>query len=269
MINYIALIVALCISCVSGFYSIYGLTAIFSSAFYPIILMGAVLEAGKLTTASWLYNNWDIASRPLKYYLTIMVILLMLITSMGTFGFLSRAHIEQTVSINTGNADQVEIINQKINEETQTIDDINKQIKQIDDAISKMTDKGQALSSLKAADKQRKTRDQLIQKKTEHNNSISSLNEEKIKLQSNIKKLEAEVGPIKYIAQLLYGSDGYDVTEKAVRYVIILLVIVFDPLAVVLLIAANFGLSRQKKSLPLTETRGILKIPSNVLDKHP
>ena len=168
MINYIALLVALSLSVVSGYYSIVGLATIFSSAFYAVVFMGCVLEAGKLVTASWLYNNWSIAPRILKYYLTFAVIILMFITSMGIFGFLSKAHIDQTVTLNTGTSDQIKIIVSKINNEKDSIADLDKQIKQIDDAINKLTERGQASSSLSAADRQRKNRNDLLKKKEEN-----------------------------------------------------------------------------------------------------
>ena len=110
MINYLALLVALALSAVSAYYSIIGLATIFASAFIPVVLMGSVLELGKLVTASWLYNNWHHAPGVLKYYLTTSVIVLMFISSMGIFGFLSKAHIDQSISINTGSADQVSIL---------------------------------------------------------------------------------------------------------------------------------------------------------------
>jgi hypothetical protein len=127
MINYIALIVALALSVVSGYYSIYGLTTLFSSAFWPVVLMGTVLELGKLVTASWLYHNWDRAPRMLKYYLTLSVLVLMFISSMGIFGFLSRAHIEQSLAINTGSIQQIRIINSSIDFENNAIKDLDTQ----------------------------------------------------------------------------------------------------------------------------------------------
>ena len=264
MINYIALIVSLTVSAVSGYYSIIGLATIFASAFYPVIIMGVALELGKLTTASWLYRNWGTCPFLLKTYLTAAVLVLMLISSMGTFGFLSKAHIESTLAINTGQADQIEIIQTKIDALKQSNDDLDKQTKQIDDAIVKLTERGQAQTSLKAAQEQRKTRDGLIKRKEENVKNLSELQSQKISLQSGIKKLEAEVGPIKYIAELVYSSTDKDQLERAVRMVIILLVLVFDPLAVVLLIAANHGLE-QRKHLTNFNEQGILKIDSEVI----
>lgn len=242
MINILALLVALTVSGVSAYYSIIGLTSIFAAAYYPVIIMGSVLELGKLVTTSWLYRNWRTCPWLLKSYLTVAVIILMFISSMGIFGFLSRAHIEQNLQIGTGSADQIQIVQTKIDNEQSIIDDLNKQISQIDAAVSKLTEKGQATNSLQAADKQRKQRDALILQRTKHNDESAKLKEQRVNLSSNVKKMEAEVGPLKYIAEMIYeGKATDDILEKSVRWVIICIVFVFDPLAVVLLLAANHG----------------------------
>jgi len=261
-INYLALLSALSVSAVSAYYSIIGLTTIFASQFWAIVIMGSVLEIGKLITASWLYRNWRETPFLIKTYLTSSVIVLMFITSMGIFGFLSKAHIDQSLSINTGSADQIRILNSKIESENKSIEDIDKQIRQIDMAISKMIERGQANSSLRAATQQRKNRDELIKRKDVHVKNISELTIKRIEFESNIRKLEAEVGPIKYIAEMVFANEEKVDLERAVRWIIILLVMVFDPLAVVLLIAANIGLSA-KKRFTKEEEIGILNM-SNV-----
>lgn len=243
MINILALISALAISVVAGYFSILGLTAIFSGAFWPVIIMGSVLEIGKLVTASWLYRNWHLVTGIVKAYLTASVILLMFITSMGIFGFLSKAHIEQQLAADGGDQAQVEILDSKIQYQQELIDDVDKQISQIDDNITKMTEKGQTKSSLAAITQQRKSRDGLVSKKDALITTMTSLKTDKITVETKIKQIEAEVGPIKYIANLIYDQTDTNQLEKAVKFVIIMLVIVFDPLAVVLLIAANIGLS--------------------------
>lgn len=246
MINYIALLIALSLSGVSAYYSITGLATLFSSAFNAVICMGIVLELGKLITASWLYNNWNICSRLLKIYLTIAVMILIMISSIGIYGFLAKAHIEQTLNINTGVIDQIKIIESKIDIEKQNITDIDKQLSQIDNAINKINDKNSGANSLKAADQQRKTRNDLLNKKQEYNKKIAEYTQEKIKLESNNKKLEAEIGPLKYIANLIYDNATNDELEKSVRWLIILLVCVFDPLAVLLTIASQVGIENNQ-----------------------
>ncbi len=242
MINFLALLSALAISVVAGYFSIIGLTVIFAGAFWPVIIMGSVLEIGKLVTASWLYRNWHLTSRLIRAYLTTAVALLMLITSMGIFGFLSKAHIEQQL-LSTGDAEQVEILDSRIQYQQDQIDDVDKQVAQIDGNVAKMTEKGQTKSSLQAIKQQKAARDELVSKKGALVEEMSQLKTEKITAESRLKKLEAEVGPLKYIAALIYEEADTNTLEKAVRLVIILLVLVFDPLAVILLIAANIGLS--------------------------
>jgi len=266
MINYLALAVALALSGVSGYYSIIGLTTIFASAFWPVVVMGSVLEVGKLVTASWLYRNWKQAPFLIKTYLSTAVFILMFITSMGIFGFLSKAHIDQTINLNTGVADQIQILKSKISFEKQSIEDLDKQIQQIDSALNKMTDRGQAASALKAADQQRKTRESLVKRKDDHVKNISTYTEQRIRSESEIKKLEAEVGPLRYIAELIYEVQSVDNLERSVRMVILLLVFVFDPLAIVLLIAANIGITNQKR-FTKEQNIGILEIDDKVLDK--
>jgi len=265
MVNYLALLTSLSLSTVSAYYSIIGLTAVFAGSYWPVVIMGSTLEIAKIISTSWLYRNWKSAPLLLKTYLTLAIFLLMLISSMGIFGFLSKAHIEQNLQSTTGDADQIQIVQSKIDNEQSTIDDLNKQIFQIDAAVTKLTDKGQAQSSLQAADKQRKLRDDLTKQKTQHVEVLSNLKTEKVKFESSVKKTEAEVGPIKYIAAAIYGSSGPDTLEMAVRWVILLLVIVFDPLAVVLLLAANHGMKSKKDELPELKNSNILSIDSDTI----
>jgi RecA/RadA recombinase len=264
MINYLALLVALGLSTVAAYYSIVGLTMIFAAAFWPVVVMGTALEVAKVVTTSWLYRNWNSTSLFLKSYLTIAVIILIGITSMGTFGFLSRAHIEQNLNITTGGADRLAIIESQIENKNSIIIDYDKQLRQIDDALSKITEKGRGESSLQAADKQRKTRNDLVAKKNIELQSLAILKETAIGLRSNIKKTEAEIGPLKYIAEAFYGGSGDTIDmDRAVRMVIILLVVVFDPLAVVLLIAANHGLNKKETLPELTNAVTINEIDDN------
>lgn len=267
MVNWLALITALVVSGISAYFSIIGLTTLFAAAFLPVVVMGAALEIGKLVTTSWLYRNWETCPWLLKSYLSVAVVVLMFITSMGTFGFLSRAHIEQQLNITTGDADKVAIIESQIQNKNSVIADYDKQLQQIDDALSKITEKGRGESSLQAADRQRKTRNELVAKKNAELQTLTVLKEEIIRVRSSIRKVEAEVGPLKYIAEALYGQQGNVdafTLERAVRFVIILLVVVFDPLAVVLLIAANHGLSQTKRFTNIRES-DILIIDSNEL----
>jgi hypothetical protein len=220
-----------------------GLIAIFSTAVIPIAIMGSVLEASKLVSASWLYRNWKTAPALLKSYFTTAVIVLMMLTSMGIFGYLSKAHLDQAVP--TGDVvSKLSMVDEKIKTSRDNIDVNRKALKQLDEAVDQVMVRSQ---DEKGADKavairkgQAKERARLLQDIETEQKTIAKLNEERAPIAAEVRKVEAEVGPIKYIAALLYG-DVIDDTllEKAVRIVIIMIVIVFDPLAVLMLIAAN------------------------------
>ena len=236
----LTLITALAISAVAAFYSIVGLMAIFSASAISIAVMGVVLEIGKLITASWLYQNWYKIPRLLKYYLTLAVVVLMFITSMGIFGYLSKAHIDQ----GTGTTElylKVERIDNSISSERKIIERAEKQIGMLDSALDKYIELGAITKGLGKREDQEEERNLL---NTTVNNAqlrIDDLLDKKTEFNLQIKNFEAEVGPLKYISALFYGEDALDYIDRSVRYVILILVFVFDPLAVLLLIAANMS----------------------------
>lgn len=241
----LTLVVAIAISAVAAFYSIAGLVAIFSAAAIPIIIMGVVLEIGKLVTASWLYNNWKTVPFLLKTYLTSAVVVLMVITSMGIFGFLSKAHLDQTISVGD-NTVIIERLEQKIAREQRNITDAEKVIAQLDQAVQVLMDYDRIRGddgAIAVRQSQREERTQLETIIDESQDTIDELEGQKLELSKEQIALEAEVGPIKYIAELVY-EDGQSNLDEAVRGVILLLVFVFDPLAVLLLIAANMSFSQ-------------------------
>ena len=347
----LTLLSALSISGVAIFYSVIGLATIFPGAFVPVVIMGGVLEVGKLITASWLYRNWKFTPFMLKTYLTTAVIILSLITSMGIFGFLSKAHLEQNLasdtliqrisilkdkiesekmsitrqnsiieraenSINrdTGTASgdievQQSIIadaNEKLKTlltvETNTVKDLNDRLKVLDKNVSDILtsnksffNEEKAAADLKTSQKDERkqiaikvaeAQDRIAELKADHkietaeaktvianmrsgsqdnkgefNKEIEKAEQkifqsqskidifivEKQPLEKEMLTLEAEIGPVKYIAALAvdWGITDQVETSKAVRWVILLLIVVFDPLAVLLLIAANQSLMRR------------------------
>jgi len=242
--NYLVFLTGVAISAVAAYYSIAGLTNIFAGAFWAIVIMGSVLEVGKLVATSWLYNNWNAAPKLIKAYLMSAILVLMLITSMGIFGFLSKAHIEQTLAMNTGVSEQIKIVDNDIKFVEDAIKDIDNQIAQIDSAINEMTKRGRATQSLSAINQQRKNRTALIEQKQKEIVKLAALKKTRIGYDSEFKKIEAEVGPIKYVAEIVYGGSDKEVVDKAIRFVIILLIFVFDPLAVLLLLAFNISMNR-------------------------
>lgn len=242
----LTLLVAIAISAVAAWYSIVGLMAIFAAAAIPIAIMGAVLEVGKLLTASWLYQNWKEAPKILKSYLTIAVVVLMFITSMGIFGFLSKAHIDQTV-ITGDNTLLIQQIDNKIQRQNKRILDAENVIDQLDKAVQTLIEYDRIRGpsgSIAVRESQKDERASLNNIIDDASDIISKLNSEKLVLSSEQLKLEAEVGPIKYIAALFYEETNKSVLEEAVRWVIITIIFVFDPLAVLLIIAANMSINQ-------------------------
>lgn len=258
MINYLALFVAIGLSSVAAYFSILGLAAIFAASFWPIVIMGASLEAAKVVAASWAFRNWRIAPMFIKYYLAIAVVILMIITSMGTFGYLSKAHIEQT-SPAADIAAQVAVYDEKIKALNDTITSNRTLLKQFDEAVdnvmARSTDAKGAERSLQIRKAQQKDRDKILQDIQSLQKEIADINKERAPLVSQVKKVEAEVGPLKYIAELFFDHADANLLEKTVRWVIIMIVAVFDPLAVLLLIAANLGIIRQHRNVKAAKTR--------------
>lgn len=206
---------AIGLSAIAAYYSVIGLAQIFPGSFWPIIIMGSVLEAAKLVTVSWLYNNWNETSKVLKYYFLVAVILLMMITSMGIFGYLSKAHLDSNVTLGA-NTVQVKTL--------ETQEKITKE--RLDYLLKRAGDPATASRKI----------DTQIQETQAELNRISK---EKLPLMAEENKLSAEIGPIKYIAEMFYDKEDPSFIDKAVRAVILIIIVVFDPLAVLLLIAAN------------------------------
>jgi hypothetical protein len=238
---------AISISVIAAGYSIMGLATLFAGAVVPIIAMGSALEVGKLVAASWLYNNWrnELVPKSIKAYLTFAVIVLIFITSMGIFGFLSKAHLDQVQPTSSNNI-KIELIDTQINQQQLIIDRANKTLTLLDKTLETYIGMEYVTRGLKEREKQKPERDALTLAINNASDTIAELTDKKGTLQLEQDKIEAEVGPIKYIAELIYGEEAKDHFDKAVRWVIIVLIFVFDPLAVLLLIAANISLRSRK-----------------------
>jgi hypothetical protein len=249
--TYLLFATALGLSACAAYYSVMGLVAIFASAVIPIFIMGSLLETSKLVVASWLYRNWREVPVLLKTYFTVALIILMMLTSMGIFGYLSKAHLDQAIP--TGDvAAKLSLLDEKIKTEKENINANRKQLSQldaqVDQTLGRTTDDKGAERAVSIRRGQQKERARILNEIGEAQTKIAKLNEERAPIAAEVRKVEAEVGPIKYIAALLYGDNPEnDLLEKAVRWVIILIVSVFDPLAVLLLIAANWQQKRDKK----------------------
>jgi hypothetical protein len=252
---------ALAISGVAAWYSIAGLIAIFSGATTAIIIMGGVLEAGKLVTASWLYRNWKQVPFLLKSYLTSAVVVLMFITSMGIFGFLSKAHLEQSISVGGTNELQIENLERQIARQQSIVADSEIVLSQLDAQVQTLIDYDRIRGpsgSIATRQGQAEERQALNETIDAAYVRIEELETDLAPLQQEKLAIEVEVGPLKYIAELIYGDQARDFFDEAVRWVILLIVFVFDPLAVLLLIAANMTLTQPKSPKPLRETEAVV-----------
>jgi len=232
---YFTFLAAFLLSAMAAYYSVIGLAAIFMGAFWPVVAMGSTLEFAKLVTASWLYRNWRTAPIFLKTYLTIATVILMLLTSMGIFGFLAKSHIDSTLDAGA-NTVELKTLNQqqKIAEE------------RLNYLLARAKDPSTASNTL---DRQIQT----TQKE------LTDINKKRLPLLKEETKLVADVGPIKYVADMFFG-DGDGALDKAVRLVIFTIMLVFDPLAVLLLIAGNISLKQKEDESLLLNDRAITNI---------
>jgi hypothetical protein len=244
LIAYLTLFSGLAISLVAEFYSIIGFTAIFAAAQIPVIIMGIVLGVGKIAATLWLKQNWKIAHWLVRTYLLTAIAVLMGVTSMGIFGFLSKAHSDQSL-VSGDVMSKIAVYDEKIKTAKENIDANRKALKQMDEAVDQVmarstteTGADKAVAVRRAQQKERARLQSEIQAEQK---AITALSEERAPIAAEVRKVEAEVGPIKYIAQFVYGESDKDLLEKAVTWVIIILIVVFDPLAVILLLASQIS----------------------------
>ena len=266
----LTLLCALSVSAIAAYYSVIGLIAIFSAAPIPIAVMGGTLEAAKLVVASWVYKNWDVAPKLLKYYFVSAIIVLMFITSLGIFGFLSKAHSDQSLA--TGDAiSKLEIIDDKIRVAKDTIDANRKVLKQLDESVDQIMARSTSEEGARRANalrvSQKAERNRIANENEAQQKIVAKLNEDRQPFATEVRKVESEVGPLKYIAAMIYDEQvTQTMLEQAVRWVIILIVLVFDPLAVLLVIAGNFSL-KQARQAKEEELEPILPFVADVGEK--
>jgi hypothetical protein len=247
------------VSVVGAYYSILGLAALFAGAYWAVITMGVTLEIAKLVTVSWLYRNWnlDLLPQSIRAYLLSAVLMLMFITSIGIFGFLSKAHLD-TAAPNTGNRLLVKNIERQIDSEKKAIEGAQKIVDQLDKALDKVIDKD--------ADKGLIERQKQITERNRANNiiansskKITDLSNQKLKYDKDQLAIDKEVGPFKYVAEILFGDADDGNLDRAVRFIIICLILVFDPLAVLMLVAVNVSIKEYQRSKNLVNKEETLE----------
>jgi hypothetical protein len=250
-LSYLVLFVSLSISTVAAYYSIAGLTAIFAAAVIPVVIMSIALEIAKVTTTVWLHKYWSQCRLLMKLYLIPAVLLLMFITSLGIFGFLSKAHLDQGVP-SADVAAKIALLDEKIKTERDTIEVSKQALSQlnatVDQTIARSTSEQGAGRAVQLRKSQAKERASLQNDIAKAQDRIAALNDERAPIASTLRKVEAEVGPIKYLAAVIYGDnpDG-NLLERAVRWVIILLVMVFDPLAIMMVLASTESMKWERE----------------------
>ena len=255
----LTLLVALAISTVAAYYSIVGLMAIFAGAKLAIAIMGVVLEIGKLVVASWTFQNWKTSPVSIRYYFVISVIILMFITSLGIFGFLSRAHIEQSNPTSLLE-ERIERIDLKVEQKNGQIQRYQSRLNTLDDALQRYIELGAISKGLRKIGEMDNETSLLKTKIEGLENEIDELTDRKYGLKTKVNLAEVEVGPIRYVASMLYDEVNDSQLEEAVRWIIILLIFVFDPLAVMLVIAANISLKVYRKERKMA-TRMVTVMP--------
>lgn len=256
------LLSALSVSAVAGYFSIVGLMAIFPAATTEILGMGVSLEIAKLVTASWIYRYWHVGYKSLKYYFIVAVGVLSVITSMGIFGFLSKAHLEHSVTVGD-NTLQIERLDRQIASEQRRIDDAQTVLNQLDETVQTLIDYDRIRGddgAVATRERQAGEREQLNSAVDSAQTQIDQINERKLVLEQEQLAVEVEVGPILYIAELFYGNSEKETIDKAVRFMIILLICVFDPLAILLVVATNISLKERKG-------QSIAFVDKNVVEK--
>jgi len=266
----LTLLVALAISTVAAYYSIVGLMAIFAGAKLAIAIMGVVLEIGKLVVASWTFQNWKTSPISIRSYFIGSVVVLMFITSLGIFGFLSRAHIEQS-SPTVLLEERVDRINLKVEQKTTQINRYQSRLDTLDDALQRYIELGAISKGLRKIGEMDNETSLLKIKIEGLEKEIDDLTDKKYGLKSKINLAEVEVGPIRYVASMIYDEVNETQLEEAVRWIIILLIFVFDPLAVMLVIAANISLRDYRKERKMA-TKTVTVMPDlsdkEVIDKE-
>lgn len=241
----ITLLSALFISSVAGYFSIAGLIAIFPGAPIAVGVMGTALEMGKLVAASWIYRFWEKTNFLMKTYFLVAVTVLSFITSIGIFGYLTRAYVEGTQGLNA-NSEQIALLDEQILMERDNITSSRQALQQLDVAVNNLSgDVNRTERAIQVRASQRRERTTLSAVIAESNGKIQSLQKQRSELNVGQRKLETEVGPIKYVAQLVYGTDDATTIDKSVRLLVLLLIFVFDPLAILMVIAANLSMKKE------------------------
>jgi len=261
--KYLTLFTSIALASCAAWFSIVGLATIFSGAFYSVVIMAGILEFAKLVSAAWLHYEWDKINFLVKTYFTTAILLLMFITSMGIFGYLSKAHIEQSISVGGNNDIQIQLLESRIESEKRNIRSAESVLESLDQQVQTLIDYDRIRGpegSIAVRESQKEERSELEDTIQAGQRTIQTYQEELIPLRQTQLDLEAEIGPLKYIAELIYGDEASNYFDVTVRWVIIIIVLVFDPLAIMLLIVSTGAFKRdlQRPSNALVDENQIM-----------
>lgn len=258
---FITLFAALAMAGTAAWFAIVGIMAIFAGLPFYALIMGCVVELGKVVGVSWVYRNWERPTK-IKYFMLPGIIVAMLLTSMGIFGLLSKAHIEQTAPVSNNTA-IIERLDQRISREQRQIADAETVVAQLDETVQTLINYDRirgADGAIATRENQREQRESLRIIIDEAQGRVDDLEDQKLVLVQELQSVELEVGPIKYIAELVY-TEGETRIEDAVRWVIIAFIFVFDPMAILLLMAANYTLMERRTKVPPTTPEPVEETP--------
>jgi hypothetical protein len=197
------LLAALALACVSAGFSIDGLTTIFVGAFWPVIMMSVALEAGELVATAWLTEHWRTAPRPLRLVLVAMIAVLMGLNPVGVFGFLTRARLDHTVTADLALTDRAVDIKARLALQIQAVADLDRRIGQIDAAVEELTRRGRPAGAMMLAGQQRRARADLDTARQAQARSLAATQIEEAKIDAQRRRIEADVGPVRYLAELI------------------------------------------------------------------
>jgi len=262
MINYLAFLTSLLVAGVAAYFSVIGLATIFAGSFWPVVIMAGALEIGKIVTAGFLHIRWSDINNWFKVYLSSAVVVLMLITSLGIFGFLAKANIEQTLQGDRFSL-ELSIIDKRLEAKEKELGRYEERLSNLDYIID--TARPQDRNYI-----DRRQRDERAEIATDIDNVVAEivvLNEDKLPLQREQLVQEGEIGPIKYVAEMIYGEDvAKDKLDNAARILIFFIIFAFDPLAILLLVASLGLIVRDREPLNPVFAGDEVSVPVDMID---
>ena len=255
--KWLTLFTSLSLAGTAAYFSIIGLMTIFSGAAVSIAVMASILEFGKIVSAAWLHYEWDRINNLVRTYFTTAVVVLMLITSMGIFGFLSKAHIDASVTSDSYSL-EASIVDKRLDGKQLQLDNLTGRLENLDYVLQTSKPEDRNYVNRVQTDERNEINAQIDILVDE----IVALNEQKMPILRQQLDQEAELGPVKYIADMIYGEEAEEYYDNAVRWIILTIIFVFDPLAIMLLIVSTAAFKREREApaKPLVDEKQIMNM---------